>query len=133
MKRRLLLLPLLLTATAGTARAQAAEQPTGWSWIVAPYFLAPNMTGTAGVKGLIVDVDADPSDIFDRLQFGAMIYIEARNGPWAVSVDGMYMDLSQDAKELPLTVGMQQGGFAATAYRRVKPWAEVLVKGLSTS
>lgn len=129
MKRLLLVLPMLLTATSGAALAQAAGEPAGWSWTVAPYMLAPYMTGTAGVKGLEVDVDADPGDILDRLQFGAMMYIEARKGPWAISLDGTYMDLSQDAKELPLTVGMQQGGVAATVYRRVTPWAEVLAKG----
>jgi hypothetical protein len=125
----LLVLPVVILAATGAAEAQAGEASAGWSWTVSPYFLAPNMTGTAGVRGLEVDVDADPGDIFDRLQFGAMMYVEARKGPWAISLDGTYMDLSQDAKELPLTVGMQQGGVAVTVYRHVTPWAEVLIKG----
>jgi hypothetical protein len=125
----LLVVLILLLTTAEAAPAQVADEPTGWAWTVAPYFLAPNMSGTVGVKGVEADVEADPGDILDRLQFGAMMYVEARKGPWAVSLDGVYMDLSQDAKELPLTVGMKQGAIFATVYRRIRPWAELLVKG----
>jgi hypothetical protein len=74
-------------------------------------------------------VDAGPSDVFDKLQFGAMLYLEASNGTWGVSMDGLYMDLEQSAEGVPVKAGMSQGAVELTGYRRVADWAEVLVGG----
>ena len=46
-------------------------------------------------------MDTDPSDIFSDLQFGAMLFAEAKNHQWAIGFDGLYMDLGKDGEEFP--------------------------------
>jgi hypothetical protein len=111
-----------------------AQQPgdadgPGWRFVVAPYLLFPYMDGTVTVRAFDISVDANPGDIFDRLQFGAMLYLEANNGTWGVSLDGIYMNLEQGAERVPLEAGMKQGAVELTGYRRVGEWAEVLLGG----
>ncbi|MFB3390055.1 hypothetical protein [Flavobacterium sp. LAR06] len=45
-----------------------------------------------------VKVEADPSDIFDKLNMGAMIYLEASHDNWSFSSDLLYMSLKQGVK-----------------------------------
>ena len=118
--------------TAGAATAPATQAPASggekWSFLIAPYFLAPSMVGTTGVGPLLVDVEASPSDVFDKLQFGFMVYTEARKGPWAFAFDALYMDLGQEGST-PLgtyDVSMKQGGYMFEIYRRVGPKFEVM-------
>lgn len=57
----------------------------------------PSMSGTTGIRELPpIEVDANTSDIFSNLQFGAMIYLEAQNDKWAIGSDFVYMKLAQD-------------------------------------
>ena len=67
------------------AAAQDAD-PDRWGLTVAPYFVFPNMSGQTGIGDVTIDVDADPGDIFDKLQFGFMIFLEMSNEDWAVGV-----------------------------------------------
>jgi len=106
-----------------------ADEPGRWQFFVAPYFLFPYMNGTVTVRGLDIGVDANPGDIFDKVQFGAMLYFEANNGTWGISLDGIYMNLKQTAERVPLEAGMKQGAVELTGYRRVATWAEVLLGG----
>ncbi len=54
------------------------------------------MDGTVAVGPIQSDIDVSPGDIFDNLQFGAMLAAEAGNGEWAIGFDGLYMDLGKD-------------------------------------
>ena len=46
-----------------------------WHFLAEPYVMFPYMNGTSGVGNLPkADVDADPGDIFSKLQIGAMLY-----------------------------------------------------------
>ncbi len=106
------------------------DEPGRWRFAVAPYFLFPYMDGSVTVRGIGLDVKADPGDIFDKLQFGAMLYLEANNGTWGFSLDGIYMDLEQTGQRLELfTARMKQGAVELAGYRRVAEWAEVLLGG----
>ena len=68
-----------------------------WHFLVEPYVMFPNMNGTAGVGNLPdVSVDANPGDIFSKLQMGAMLNLEASNSTWAIATDFIYMNLNQD-------------------------------------
>jgi hypothetical protein len=58
-----------------------------------------------------------------------MLYLEANNGTWGVSLDGIYMNLEQGAERVPLEAGMKQGAVELSGYRRVGEWAEVLLGG----
>jgi hypothetical protein len=108
-----------------------AEPPEeeGWEFVVAPYFISSTMSGTVGVADQSAEVDASPSDVFNHLQFGMMVYFEAHNPIWAFTLDGIYMDLGQSATIPQGTVdaGVKQGMVMAAAYRRITPWAEGMV------
>ena len=87
------------------AQSASADQ---WQFVVVPYFLFPHMDGRIGLGPVTVAVESSPSDIFSNLQFGAMLAAEAKHGPWAIGLNGMYMDLG---KELETITG--PGGGAA--------------------
>ena len=65
----------------------------GWDFVVAPYLLVPHMNGDVAVRSIPAVVDVGPSDIFENLDFGAMLYLEMANPDWAITLDGLYMDL----------------------------------------
>jgi len=123
----------LLTAALGCAPvALAAQAPAEGDadrleWIVAPYLLIPNMSGDVTVRNQTIGVDAGPGDIFDRLQFGAMLYVQVRKGAWGGAVDGLYMNLEQDAKQVNATAGAKQGMVDMSAFRRLTPAIDVLL------
>ena len=108
--------------------AAATQAPVGdkWTYLIAPYFLIPTMDGTTGLGPVSVDVSASSGDIFEHLDFGFMIYTEARKGPWAFALDILYMNLGQDGFTALGTynVDMKQAGYMATAYRRLGPRLE---------
>ncbi len=119
---------LTIVTTIG-APASAAAQDGGWEFVVAPYFLFPYMDGSVSVRGFDQEIDASPGDIFDKLTFGGMLYLEAQSPVWAIGLDGIYMNLGQD---LPLAEGevdFKQGVVQLSGFRRVAPWAEVLIGG----
>ena len=128
----------LLATTAGASRAQdstatagsgsgAATTASKWNYLVEPYLLAPTMDGSSGVRGVSADVSASASDIFSVLKFGAMLYMEASNARWAISMDGLYMNLGDSGSTRlgSVDVGVEQGGLLATGYWRIRPWAEL--------
>lgn len=117
-------------APAAAQESSAAEGTSGWEFTVAPYFLAPYMDGQLGIGDLPpVTVDASPGDIFDKLQFGAMLYLEARKGPWGAFVDGLYMNLEQAAQRenVAATASAKQGAVEVSAFRTITPTIDVLV------
>ncbi len=60
-------------------------QPLSWTYSVTPYFWAAGLSGETSQFGLpIVDIDADFRDIFDNLDFVAMLIGEARNGRYSL-------------------------------------------------
>lgn len=122
----------LLAGSSHVAIAQspaAEEDSPGWEFVVAPYLLFPNMNGQTSVRGNPVDVDLGPGDIFDNLDFGAMLYLELANRDMAFTLDGLYMNLGADGKtpvtERDASVDMKQLGITATAMWRIGSWAEI--------
>jgi hypothetical protein len=118
--------PLLAQERPNASPASLGDR---WEFLVAPYLLFPYMSGTTTIRGIEAEVDANPGDIFSRLQFGAMLFFEAHNSVWAASLDGLYMNLSQPGPLGLTEVGMKQGMVELTGYRRVMPWLEVLAGG----
>ncbi len=118
----------LVLSMLSPAHAQQADEDR-WGLTVAPYFVFPNMSGQAGIGDLVVDVDADPGDIFDKLQFGFMMFLEMSNQDWAVGVDGLYMNLGQEGQTPILgreaEADMKQLAIQTNILRRVAVWAEV--------
>ena len=120
---------LLLATMASTAQAQDVPDG-GWHFLIEPYAMFPNMKGETGIGNLPpVTVDEDPQDIFDNLQMGAMLFLEARNDRWAFSSDVLYMDLEADIEPATLITGGEAGvsqlGWEIAALRRLAPWFEL--------
>ena len=144
---RVILATLLVAGSASAARAQTASPSvsTGakWTYLIAPYFLAPNMDGTISFGPVTQNVAASPGDVFEHLDFGFMIYTEARKGPLALGLDILYLNLGQDGFTALGTynVDVKQSAYMATAYRRLAPRLEAslgltlnhLSAGLTTS
>jgi len=118
---------LILAPPIGHAQATASPDADRLEWIIAPYFLIPNMSGDVTVRNQTIGVDASPGDILDRLQFGAMLYVQVRKGAWGGAVDGSYMNLEQDAKQVNTTAGAKQGMVDMSAFRRLTPAIDVLL------
>lgn len=87
------------TSIAQNTASQSSTSENKWNFLVEAYFMFPNMNGTSGVGVLPeVEVDANPGDILDKLNMGAMLYFEAEHDRWAFSSDIVYMSLKQDLK-----------------------------------
>ena len=132
MRIRSIILSAVVALFAITLVRPAAAQetdPDRWGLSVAPYFVVPNMSGQAGIGNVTVDVDADPGDIFDKLQFGFMLFLEMSNRDWAVGIDGLYMNLGQQGLTPILgreaEADMKQLAIQTNILRRVATWAEV--------
>ncbi len=67
----------------------------GWRISVSPYFWGAGLAGDVGSFGLpSVHLDASFGDVWDNLDFAAMIAGEARRGPYSIFGDIIYSDLS---------------------------------------
>lgn len=106
-----------------------------WHYRAEPYLMFPNMSGKTGIGALpLVNVDASTSDIFDKLQMGGMLFLEASNDKWAINSDLLFMNLEQDITPSTLIisgkVNAKQLGWEVAGLRRVSPWLEFGVGGL---
>ncbi len=123
-----LMLPGMALGQGSTPQAPA-EDSDRWGFTVAPYFMFPHMDGKLTIRGNPVDVEVGPGEIFERLDFGAMLYLEMANRDWSISLDGLYMNLGE--KGLTPTTGreaeadMKQLAIEARGMRRVGSWVEV--------
>jgi len=130
MKKHTQWLPAVLVAT-GCCGVHAQDAPSGgWKYYIEPYLMFPNMKGETGVADLPpAPVDEDPSDIFENLQMGAMLYFEAHNERWMFSSDVLYMDLEADLTPNNIVsdgkAELAQLGWELAMMRRVSPGLEV--------
>lgn len=105
-----------------------------WGFIIEPYILFPNMAGNIGLRNLPeVDVDANPGDIFSKLSFGGMLYLEAHNDDWAITSDLLYMDLKQDVTPGTLissgNINAHQWAWEFAGLYRITPFLEAGIGG----
>lgn len=92
------------------------------------------MNGKTGFGNLPdVKVDANAGDIFSRLQFGALLYMEAANDHWAITSDLIYMNLKQDVKSgMVINSGKmdaKQFAWELAGLYKVIPWLELGLGG----
>ena len=93
----LLSLTLIFTATGAAQGQQEVVSSTGEAYFsITPYLWLVNLSldGTLGSRTLEADVST--GDIFEKLQFGAMAYIEGGKGGWGVFAEPVYAALSDD-------------------------------------
>ena len=78
------------------ASAQENEGSTdSWHFSVAPYILFPNLDGLITVRDFESALEADPGDIFQRLNLGTMVAMQVNNRKWAITLDGIWLDFGQ--------------------------------------
>ena len=93
----LLLFYLLMYTGTHQSFAQTEVVVNEWNFLSELYIMFPNIDGETGIGNEVtVDVDANTSDIFDQLKFGAMVYLEAGKGKWSITSDLVYIDIEKD-------------------------------------
>jgi len=71
----------------------AADQ---WQFEIMPYLWAAGLKGDVGARGVTADVDLSFNDILDNLDWTASALFQARNGPWTIGLDSLFMRLKDD-------------------------------------
>lgn len=77
--------------------ADVAPGDGKWEFQVIPYFWMAGIDGDATVKGIDSKVDATFGDIWNNLEFGGQVYMEARKDRWGLFLNPTYLKLSSDA------------------------------------
>ena len=118
----------LLVGAALAAGPAAADE--AWTHTLFVYGMGAAIDGRAQVGPLEVPVDMSISDVFDKLEFGAMAAYRADNGTWSWTVDATYMGLggssSTERGNVRGTVDVDQMTLMGTVGRRLTPNLEVL-------
>ena len=83
---------IVLGATASFAQTPARY--AGWRHGAGFYLWGASLDGTATAHGLDADIDAPFSDLWDALDFGAMLAYRGESEKWSVMADLIYLDLS---------------------------------------
>lgn len=125
----LVALPTLTQAQSDSKNAQVTiPEPVAtdtWEYSIAPYAWLSGMKGTAGVKGVEIDVDAPLDEILDVLDFAGYLAFNAQKGNWGYYADTQYIKLSgsQSGPQGPLIdkvkMGLEQFGLEAGVKYRV--------------
>ena len=117
-----------------SALAQTEEKGKKFDFLVEPYIMFPNMNGETGLGDVLnIPVNANPGDIFSRLQMAFMLNTEMKAEKWAVTSDLVYMRLNQDIRPgLVINSGevtAKQFIWEAAGLYRVRPFLEVGIGG----
>jgi len=119
---------MILIALPSMAQEDAKKEKQ-WNFTAAPYLLMPYMNGDVGLGPAMVNVDANPGEIFDNLDFGMMLYFEASSDKWVVNFDLLYMNLGAKGEtfllERETVVDVRQLGLTFNGLYRVAEWASV--------
>lgn len=125
---------LLFCICTNYVSAQAPVKEKKWNVLTEIYLLFPYMDGETGVGNMIaLPVDASAGDIFNKLKFGGMLYVEAHNNRWAITSDILYMNLNQEVTESTLlhsgTVTAKEFVWEPAGFYRIASFLEVGVGG----
>jgi hypothetical protein len=68
-----------------------------WEFSIAPYFWMAGLEGDVGAGGETAHIDFSFSDIWDHLDYGGEVHMEAwKGGRWGLFLDATYLKLSGD-------------------------------------
>jgi len=129
-----LLLTILVGIISFTSYAQKdSEKVKKWNFKASPYLMFPHMNGDVAVRGIPLDVKVEPSDIFDNLDWGMMLALEAYSDNWVILVDGLYMDLDVKGETPVLSrkakISVNQLGISFYGMYRVNDWLDAGLGG----
>lgn len=110
--------------------AQDTSSIKKWNFVTDIYLIFPYMKGDIGIgNSVTAPVDATPGDIFSKLKFGGMLYLEAHTKKWAITSDLIYMSLNQDITTGDIwysgSVGVKQLIWEPAAFYRLASFLEV--------
>ena len=126
----------------GNAMAQdsgtVVSETNKWNFLVEPYVMFPNMSGTVGLGDFPeATIDASSNDILGQLKMGFMLNAEASTGKWTIGSDLLYMDLAKGVEAGNLIssgeITAKQLGWEVSGLYRVMPWLELGLGGLLNS
>jgi hypothetical protein len=82
------------------AQTTPAEEPgkTKWEFIAVPYFWMSSLSGDITTKGITAHLTVPFSEVFNALDFGGQVHMEAWKEKWGIFVDATYIDLSTSAQ-----------------------------------
>lgn len=86
----ILTLSVLIMFAPGVTTAQESD---GWDFRLTTYLWMLGLDGTTAALGNDVPIDADFSDILDKLNLALSANMELNNGKWFVVLDPMWADL----------------------------------------
>ena len=123
----LFVLALCLAAMSKSFAQDTTVVKNTWYYLLQVYAMFPGMEGTIGLGELPdASINASTDDIFNNLQFSAMLYFEAHNDRWAITSDIIYMHLEQEVAGKGGIVkgkaGAKQFVWEAAGLRKIKPW-----------
>jgi opacity protein-like surface antigen len=75
------------------AGQENGDSTSGWTTEFTPYIWAAELSGDGTLRGRTGSVEADFSDILDKMEVGLMGRTEAWKGKWGVYADLLYLDL----------------------------------------
>lgn len=109
-----------------------------WTYKVEPYGMFPNMSGKSALGNLPeLNVEIESSQIFENLQMGAMLYLEASNEKWNINSDLLYMDIGKGLTNTPFIdngeISAKQLGWEVAGLYKIRPWFEAGIGGLLNS
>jgi hypothetical protein len=96
--RGVLVALLIVVSSSASAQEAGARDADEWEIYFSPYLWAIGLEGTVEARGNSTDFNANPSDLIDKLNFGAMGATEVRRGRFIGILDLLYADLEYDTE-----------------------------------
>jgi hypothetical protein len=121
---------LMILFTVSSRAQDSVAVDHQWHFLMEPYLMLPNMSGTVGLGELPdANVEAGAEDVFNHLQFGAMLFVEAQHDHWSIGSDLLYMHLNQEASPDNTViqsgeVDMKQLGWELSGLYTLLPWLD---------
>lgn len=133
-----LMLSVLVSGNIKAQDTRTATAKSEWKFLVEPYMMFPNMSGTVGLADLPdASLDASNNAIFEQLKMGFMLNAEASICKWTIGSDLLYMDLAQGVKPGILIqngeLSVKQLGWEVSGLYAVKPWLDLGIGGMLNS
>lgn len=78
----------------------AYDSQNTWEYTLVPYLWAINLQGRVSVAEKTAHVEQSFGDLLKKLNFGGMIWLEARNDRFGAFINALYTVLSDDSKSV---------------------------------
>lgn len=89
---------VLALAIGGVLSPQPLAAQDDWTFVFAPYLLAPSIDGTTALGRVGGDISIDPGDILDNFEAGGMVRFEGRHeSGYGFALDYSFMNLGNGA------------------------------------